>query len=105
LRAWNSETFAQVLKDGIEGMDLEHLPLHEGCTQGGLVGDSKLTATVFEGVDEGSAIRAEVGIFFTELVAGCSCGDEPDAVNTYCRFRICIIDKASAAAEIHVIPD
>jgi len=47
---------------------------------------------------------AEVGIFFTEPVAGCSCGDGPDTVDIYCRLRI-RIDKISAAAEIHVIPD
>jgi len=104
LRAWNSETFAWVLKAEIEGMDVATLPLHAGCTQGGLVGDADITATVFEGIDEGPTILAEVGIFFTELVAGCSCGDGPDTIDTYCRLRI-RIDKISAAAEIHVIPD
>lgn len=104
LRAWRSEAFARVLKDEIEGMAVATLPLHEGCTRGGLVGDTDITATVFESVDEGPAILVEVGIFFTERVAGCSCADEPDAVNTYCRLRI-RIDKASAAAAIHVVPD
>ena len=104
LRAWRSEAFARVLKDEIEGMDVETLPLHEGCTQGGLVGDADITATVFKNVDEGPAIPVEVGIFFTELVAGCNCADEPDAVNTYCRLRI-RIDKVSAEAAIHVVPD
>ncbi len=41
-----------------------------------------------------------VGIFFTEMVAGCSCAEEPDAVNANCRLRM-RIDKAPAEAEIH----
>jgi len=85
-------------------MDTGALPLYEGTAQGGLADDSNITATVLTSTDDERAIFADVGVFFTEVVAACSCGDEPEAVNTYCRLRI-RIDKASAEADIQVVQE
>jgi hypothetical protein len=103
LAAWQSDVFGRVLKEEIESLSPGTLPLHLGTAQGGFVDDSDIAATVLTSAEEAGSICADVGIFFTEIVGGCSCGDEPEAVNAYCRLRI-HIDKSSAEARIgHVL--
>jgi hypothetical protein len=95
LAAWQSDAFARTLKDEIEAMEAAVLPLDEGIAQGGLVADASITAIFLASTDDGHSIVAKVGVFFTEITAGCSCGDEPDEMDTYCRLQI-LIDKTSA---------
>jgi hypothetical protein len=54
--------------------------------------------------EHGDWICARVGIFFNEVVGGCSCGDDPLSVNAYCKIQVSI-DRASAEAEFAVIPE
>lgn len=95
LREWSGDNFARVLKQEIEALPSGTLPLQAGVTQGGLADDAGLTAMVLRSRDAGSAVEVVVGIFFTELVAGCSCGDEPMALNAYCELQVSI-DKQTA---------
>jgi hypothetical protein len=104
LTAWQSDDFARVLKDEIESLDSGTLPLSQGTSQGGMVDDSDVTATVLTSKENEESIIAVVGVFFTEIVAGCSCGDEPEEINAHCLLQV-RIDKASARARIHVISD
>ena len=54
--------------------------------------------------EHGDWICARVGIFFNEVVGGCSCGDDPLSVNAYCQIQVSI-DRASAEAEFAVIAE
>jgi hypothetical protein len=104
LAAWRSDAFGRALKEEVESLSPGTLPLHLGATQGGFVDDSDIAATVLTSRESEGSILADVGIFFTEIVGGCSCGDEPEAVNAYCRLRI-LIDKSSAEAHIGLVLD
>lgn len=97
LRAWPSPSFAVALKSELEGLAPGALPLDRAACHGGRVDDGRITATVLRSDDDGVAVRAEVGVFFSEIVAGCSCGDEPQALNGYCEMQV-KIDKTTAAA-------
>jgi hypothetical protein len=44
-------------------------------------------------------IEIVVGVFFTEIVGGCSCGDEPVAVNGYVELSL-RIERVDGAAVI-----
>lgn len=95
LREWGGDNFAPVLKQEVEALPSGTLPLQAAVTQGGLADDAGLTAMVLKAGDAGGFVEAVVGIFFTEIVAGCNCGDEPMAVNAYCELQI-DIDKQTA---------
>lgn len=97
LRAWSSDAFARTLKDEIESLGAGALPLDRTTTHGGRADDGPITATVLRASDDGDAIQAEVGIFFGEILAGCSCGDEAQILNAYGELRVSI-DKATAEA-------
>lgn len=54
--------------------------------------------------DDPGFIHARVGVFFTGIIAGCSCADDPtpvDTQNEYCELRLTI---AKATAEAAVTP-
>ena len=46
-------------------------------------------------------IQAKVGVFFNEIIGGCSCGDDPLSENAYCELQVSI-DKVTAEAEFSV---
>ena len=104
LRDWKSGSFTQTLKSEIENLKTGSLPLNKGVFQGGYIDDSNLAITVLSFTDDEKSIQAKVGIFFTEIVACCGCGDEPMEQNAYCKMRISI-DKTTAEAEFAVTPD
>lgn len=92
---WQSERFASTLKNEIEKLPPGALPLHEATTQGGHVDDSNIAATILSVSDHGRLIHARVGIFFSEIVGGCNCGDDPVSANAYCELHLAI-DKDTA---------
>ena len=104
LSAWNTESFTRTLKSEIEHLPKGSLPLDRGTSQGGLVDDSNIVATIIRVADGGGSIEADVGIFFTEIVGGCSCGDDPMTEHAYCEMRV-TIDRTSAEAEFAVNPE
>ncbi len=95
-------SFKRALKDEIEQCDKKLLPLEKGTTQGGYVSDEPITATVLRITDQVDRIQANVGIFFTEIMICCGCGDDPMPENTYCEMSF-NIDKKTAEAEIKII--
>jgi hypothetical protein len=104
LQAWNTNNFAQTLKDEIEHLPAGILPLEKGVAQGGLVDDHNITATILNFKDNETAIEANVGIFFTEIVINCGCGDDPFETNAYCEMHV-RIDKTSRQAEFEIKQD
>ena len=57
--------------------------------------------------DEGSIIRAMAGIFYTGIIAGCSCADDPTPVNEeseYCEVQL-DIDKATAETTVVLLAE
>lgn len=103
LRAWNTDAFAAVLKADLLGLGAGVLPLQEAAT-GGCIDAGDIEITVLGSRDDASGIHVNVGVFFAEVIGGCSCGDEPAARNAYCELRVSI-DKRNGQARFEVIPD
>lgn len=101
LTNWGSDSFSQTLKNEMENLEASVLPLDKGTTQGGLVDDSNISATIINFTEEEGYIQAKVGVFFNEIIGGCSCGDDPLSENAYCEIQVSI-DKATAEAEFSV---
>jgi hypothetical protein len=104
LRDRQTDCFALTLKSEIGNLPAGTLPLDQGVTQGGYVDDSDMAITVLHATEDDASIQAKVGVFFTEIVASCGCGDEPMPTNAYCDMQV-RIDKATAEAEFTLIPE
>lgn len=97
------DLFAQQLKAALEQLPPGTLPLAQATTQGGQVDDSDVSVTVLALRDDGDVIRARVMVFFSEIVGGCSCGDDPLAGTAQGELEVWI-DKRSAEAGFRLIP-
>jgi len=102
LADWGTNRFAQTIKREILALPPGTLPLQRAVTQGGIVQDGATDATLLAFEEDDQAIHCRLGIFFTETVGGCSCGDEPFTTEHYCEIRL-HIDKASAAADFSLV--
>ncbi|MFC1772631.1 glucosamine--fructose-6-phosphate aminotransferase [Pseudomonadota bacterium] len=98
LRQWGQPTFESALKQELQQLEPHLLPLQHAVTEGGLVDGSPIEATITKSEDDGAHINVKAGIFFTEMVPSCSCGDEPQSKPVYCELII-KIDKDSAETE------
>jgi len=103
VRAWNSAVFADVLKADILGLGAGVLPLQQAAA-GGSIDESDVEITLLGSSDSATEIHANIGVFFAEIIAGCSCGDEPSASTAYCELRVSI-DKADGQARFEVMHD
>ena len=104
IRSRGSEAFTETLKAELESLATGVLPLQKGCSRGGVADDREIAVTVLAVKQGERFIRARVGVFFSEVVAGCSCGDDPLTEHAYCEMEVAI-DRESAQAEFVVVSD
>lgn len=71
-------------------LPVEQLPLQAGCNQGGMIDADDLVISVLEMQRRPQKLSARVGVFFTELVGGCNCHDDPSRSNAYCVLEVAI---------------
>ena len=102
LQKWPHESWKFALKREIESLPSDSLPLEAAVTRCGIVDDDNISVTVINTSQNSTSITATVGVFFTEIVAGCVCGEDPTAENAYCELLV-RIDKITAAADITLI--
>ena len=82
------ETLADCLAMALQELPPGSLPLRAGCNQGGLVDDSDIKVSVLSVTRGTDRVSARVGIFFSELVGGCNCNDDPVVANAYCLLEV-----------------
>ena len=104
LNDWSTDTYGRTIKNELQSLQPGSFPLEKGLTQGGKVDDSNITVSVFESRDSDQEIQTKVAIFFTEVVGGCSCGDEPFEAHAHCTLWV-TIDRATAEATFEVVAD
>ena len=104
LRKWNTDLFNASLKNEIQNLKSGVLPLHLATTQGGMVDDSNISATIINSTENDDCIQAKVGIFFNEVIGGCNCHDDPVSENTYCEIQVSI-NKQTADTIFTVISE
>ena len=104
LNNWNTDSFNQSLKYEMQNLKSGMLPLHLGTTQGGMVDDSNISASIINSSDNDDYILAKVGIFFNEIIGGCNCDDDPASENTYCEILVSI-NKKTAETTFTVISE
>ncbi|MHB1246766.1 MAG: hypothetical protein ACYCZH_10000 [Sulfuriferula sp.] len=107
LQAWGTPDFNHALKHEIKQLDASLLPLQQGLTTGSYALDNILDVIVIGTAETDGHLRAKVGIFYTSIIAGCSCADDPtpiDENNEYCVVQI-DIDTSTAEAALTLLAD
>ena len=107
LDAWNTPDFKAVLKDEIEQLDADSLPLQQGMSQGSHASQDGFSVMIISATGEQEFIRVKTGIHFTGIIAGCNCADDPTPVEghpEYCEVQF-DIDRQTAETTVSLLPD
>ncbi|OGS91510.1 MAG: hypothetical protein A2Z95_09520 [Gallionellales bacterium GWA2_60_18] len=104
LAAWGTPEFESVLKQEL-ARAADALPLQRGLTVGSQVTDAPVTAVIHSVTTTEEVIRVKAGIFYSSVIGGCSCADDPTPVgeNTeYCELLL-EIDRATAEVSVALV--
>lgn len=102
LEAWGTPNFEGVLKSEVEQINADLLPLQQGLATTSHVAENPHKAMIINVTDEPDTIRVKAGIFYSGMVIGCSCADDPTPINEqseYCEVEF-IINKNTAEARV-----
>lgn len=102
LKAWGGAAFDEVLKRELERLPPGALPLQQALRVSSHALDDNVSARILAVSELPGMLCVKVGIFFTGIIAGCSCADDPtpiEAQSEYCELLL-EIDLASAATTV-----
>lgn len=105
VNAWGSPSFNEVFKAEVEQLPATELPLQQGLSLSSYVSAEPFRVMVLHAEDEGSEVRVKAGIFYTGIIAGCSCSDDPtptDLQQEYCDVLFAL-DKETGAATLTLL--
>lgn len=104
---YRDSNFKSILKLEIQAIDPALLPLQQGLSLSSYVGKSPFSAVILSTTDEPNSIQVKTGIFYTGIIAGCSCSDDPsptDEQNEYCELLF-VINKQTAVTAVTLLSD
>lgn len=107
LQAWGTPEFKQIIQQEIAQLDHAQLPLQQALSLSSAVTDSPIQAMMLAAHEEAELIRVKAGVFYTGVVAGCSCADDPTPLGEqqeYCVMEFCI-DKLTAQTAVALLPE
>ncbi|HYA38941.1 MAG TPA: hypothetical protein VEI74_11810 [Candidatus Methylomirabilis sp.] len=108
LDAWGTPDFKDVLnKEIVERVSAEQLPLQQGLSTGSYALHDTFEIMIISVVEEAGLIRAKAGIFYSGIIAGCSCADDPTPLNAaseYCEVQF-EINKITAETTVVLLAE
>jgi len=107
LNAWETPGFRDALKLEIEQLDAGLLPLQQGLAVSSYVTERPFQVMILSVREEAGSIQVRAGIFYTGVIAGCSCADDPtpvDELNEYCEVQL-VIDRKTAETTVTLLVD
>lgn len=105
LQAFGTSNFAYIVKQEIKNISAESLPLQQGLSLSSYVGNAPFSITILNTTDKNNTLIIKAGVFYTGIIAGCSCSDDPSPVdeqNEYCEIQFSV-DKDTAETDITLL--
>ncbi len=103
--AWGSDAFNEVLKAEMQDLGADELPLQQGLSLSSFVSAEPFQVMIIHAAEGSGVIRVKAGIFYSGIIAGCSCSDEPtptDVQAEYCELE-CAIEMTTGEAAIKLL--
>ncbi len=107
LAAWGSPDFETALKGELAQVSNAQLPLQQGLRGSSYATDSPPQVMIISSVELDGVLRARAGIFYTGIIAGCSCADDPTPVGEQAEYCVVVIDidMATGLATITLVEE
>ena len=105
LHAFGTSNFEKILQKELEQLNTDQLPLQQGLSTSSYALSDSLKVMILNTSDETDYIRVKAGLFYSGIIAGCSCADDPtpiDENSEYCEIQI-DINKNTAEAVISLL--
>ncbi len=104
---WGNTSFSNTLKAEIEQLDASQLPLQASLTQSSYVSEESFRVIIISTIETDDCIQVRAGVFYTGIIAGCNCSDDPTPVDTlaeYCEVQF-DIDRENGEAIVTLISE
>jgi len=105
LAAWQTSRFSDTLKQELLQIKFNLLPLQQALSHGNFATFDNINILILSSTDDNATIHVKVGIFFTSLISGCQCADDPTPMNEeneYCELMI-HINKTTGNSSLTLI--
>jgi len=84
-------------------MDFQFLPLQQALSYGSYAQTDKISLTVLNSRHDKDAIYVKIDLFFTSVIAGCHCADDPTPMDEYSEYAELIFTINKQTAETTII--
>ena len=105
LKSWNTPEFNDTLINEIKKLNSTQLPLQQALSQSSYVSESDFSVSILNTKEIENEIVAKASIFFTGIIAGSCCSDDPtpvDELQEYCELEL-KINKETAEVVITLL--
>ena len=105
LHAFGRPEFRKILVEELQQLPIDHLPLQQGLTVSSYVVDEARKVMLIDVREDIDSIHVKAGVFYSGIVAGCSCADDPTPIeknNEYCELQL-DIDKNTAQTRVRLL--
>ena len=86
------ERLADTFKEEIASVDLDEIPLQQGMSRGSVALGDDLSAMVIRVEPDEERVRVHAGLFFSSIVAGCACANDPTPENEDAEYIEAVFD-------------
>jgi len=105
VKSWGTPDCEAILKEELQAIDPDLLPLQKGLSQSSYVSDSPINVVILNVTDTSNTIHAKTGIFYAGIIAGSCCADDPTPLTEqteYCEVMF-DIDKETGEARVSLL--
>jgi len=102
LDAWGTPEFNDILKNEIENLDAQDLPLQQGLVHSSYATDTDFRAIIISAREDYDFLYVKAGIFYSGIVAGCNCADDPTPVPEQSEYIEISLDIRKTTGETRI---
>lgn len=105
ISSWQTPSFSDTLKQELAQLDVNTLPLQAALSHTNFASSDNMKVLILSITDDETNIQAKVGIFFTGIMYGCQCDDDPTPANEqteYCELMF-HINKNTANSTVSLL--
>ena len=103
LLAWNKKTFNEVFKQEVYAIDANLLPLQKGLRHSSIANGDNLSINLLNISDDEEKILVKAGLFYTGIIAGCNCADDPTPIDENIEYCEVLFQMDKITAETIIV--
>jgi len=107
LKAFGSPDFAAVLREELAAFGPDALGLQQALSAGNTALSDGIGIMILHHLETSDTLQVRAGVFFTSVLGGCACADDPTPENEnaeYCEIEI-TIDRRTGEALVRPAGD